>query len=75
MLDQRLVEIVQDPLGSELLLDDDRTSQGVTGWGSLVDINIVVLVETGSGVTCNTDRLSRSRNLGELQDFLHRPTA
>lgn len=75
MLDRRLVEIVRDVLGDdELVLDEHTTATQVPGWDSLAHINIMVSVETEYGVAFNTDQLSRYRNLGELQDFLHRST-
>lgn len=75
MLDERLKEIVQDVLGDDRLeLDEHTTAKDVPGWDSLAHINIMVSVETEYGVSFTTDQLSRFRDLGELQGFLHRAT-
>ena len=76
MLDDRLKDIVRDVLGDDQLqLDERTTAQDVAGWDSLAHINIMVSVETEYGVSFTTDQLGRFRDLGELQDFLHRTTA
>jgi acyl carrier protein len=76
MLDERLKEIVQDVLGDDQLeLDERTTAKDVPGWDSLAHINIMVSVESEFGVSFSTDQLSRFRDLGELQDFLHRRSA
>lgn len=76
MLDERLKEIVQDVLGDDQLqLDESTSAADVAGWDSLAHISIMVAVESEYGVTFSSEQLGRFRDLGELQAFLHRPTA
>lgn len=76
MLDERLTQIVQDVLGDDQLqLDEGTTAADVPGWDSLAHISIMVAVEGEYGVTFTSEQLGRFRDLGELQEFLHRRTA
>ncbi len=70
MLDPRLVEIINDVLGTDVDLEESTTAADLEGWDSLAHINIMVAVEEEFHVSFTTDQLSRFRNVGELQQFL-----